>query len=354
MPSTTFLAVTGLSPAILTETLWALAHQQTPVIPERVSIITTTAGAVAVEDSLFKPRPNWGGLSPWEALRRDLKATPDQLIAEPVHVITLPDPGSGRALLLEDIRSPAENDAAAEFIFARTWDIVRDSDRRLIASVAGGRKTMGALLHAAISLIGREQDMITHVLVNPPYDTLPGFFYPAQPDSPLLNPRSGSAHEAGDAVITLAQVPFVPLRNRFKELDELPGSFLGLRRALSEQLARDANRPVPIAIDHQQGQLSVDGHPHHARPRALAILHFILLCNEKSKIPPDQTTAADAFTIWHAKHRDDLGDFDAEGFSEEDIRRELNYLRDLLKKETWQPARRTLRQAPFQLSVNAC
>lgn len=351
MSNTTFLAVTGLSPAIVTETLWALAHQDPPVIPQRVSIVTTTAGAVAAEEQLFTRQAEWGDQSPWEALRRDLGATSEQLIAEPIHVISLPDAGSGRERLLDDIRTPMENDAAAEFIFSRVWEVVRDADRRLIASVAGGRKTMGALLHSAVSLIGREQDQITHVLVNPPYDTLRGFFYPAQRHSPLLDVRSGSAHEASDAHITLAQVPFVPLRNRFKELDELPASFLGLRRALGEQLTRDAERLVPIRINHKQGQLCVDNNCYQIRPRALAILHFILKCNEKGSIPPNQTVAADSFTTWFGKHRMDFGTLNSDSFSEDDFRRELNYIRLQLKKEAWQPALRTLQQAPFQLEI---
>ena len=129
---TTLLAVTGLSPAIVTETLWALAKRKPRVLPERVAFITTATGALKLEEQLFTPRPDWAGLSVWEALRTALGAGPDELIAEPPHVISIPDPGSGRAVQLDDIRTPAENQAAAEFIFARVWDSVRDKDLSLI------------------------------------------------------------------------------------------------------------------------------------------------------------------------------------------------------------------------------
>lgn len=347
--NTTLLAVTGLSPAIVTETVWALAHRKPRILPSKVAFITTTTGALKLEEQLFTPGPEWNGLSVWNALRASLGAGPEELIAEPAQIISMPDPACGRSVLLEDIRTPAENAAAAEFIFSRVWDIVRDKDRHLVASVAGGRKTMGALLHAAVSLIGREVDLITHVLVSPPYDTLPGFFYPSQPLCPLYETLSGRAYEAASAEITLADVPFVPLRNRFGELEDLPGSFLKLRDALSQRLKQDADRPIPIRIDHARLTLEIDGKPCTVRARALAILQYILECNIAGRVPSDQATAAEAFSIWFHEHRERLGRVEARHFDEGDFRRELNHLRDLLKDAPWRPAKRTLVQAPFQL-----
>ena len=347
--NTTLLAVTGLSPAIVTETLWALAMRKPRVLPRRVVFVTTLTGARVIEEQLFTPLPEWQDQCVWEALRKSLGAGPDELIAEPPHIISIPDPSSGRTIPLDDIRTPLENQAAAEFIFAKVWDVVRDKDRHLIASVAGGRKTMGALLHSAVSLIGRENDIITQVLVSPPFDTLPGFFYPAQPQCPLHDSRSGGVYEAARAEITLAEVPFVSLRNRFVELDDLPGSFLTLRDTLSRRLIQDAKREIPIRIDHFRSVLEIDGKPYTARARALAILNFILECNESGKIPPDQATAATLFTAWFSERHASLGRFDTARFDESDFRRELNHLRDILKNAPWQPARRTLLQAPFQL-----
>lgn len=347
--NTTLLAVTGLSPAIVTETLWALALRKPRILPRRVVFVTTLTGARVIEEQLFTPLAEWQDISVWDSLRKSLQAGPDELIAESPHVISMPDPASGRAVFLDDIRTPAENQAAAEFIFARVWDVVRDKDRQLIASVAGGRKTMGALLHSAVSLIGRENDLITHVLVSSPFDTLPGFYYPAQPLCPLHDARSGRVYEASQAEINLAEVPFVPLRNRFKELDDLPGSFLTLRDTLSQRLKQDNEREIPIRIDHVRGLLEIDGKSHTVRARALAILHFLLECNHCGKIPPDQATAAEIFSTWFDERRESLGHIDAPRFDESDFRRELNYLRDILKDAPWQPARRTLVQAPFQL-----
>lgn len=347
---TTLLAVTGLSPAIVTETIWALAARRPEILPERVVFITTATGAPRLEEQLFTARPDWDGLSVWDALRNSVRAPAGALIAEPPAVISLPDPAAGRARPLDDIRTPEDNAAAAEFIFGQVWNVVRDRDRRLVASVAGGRKTMGALLHAAVSLIGRESDLLTHILVEPPFDTLPAFFFPGQPGGPVAD-HAGKKHPTSRAHPVLAEVPFVPLRNRFKELDDLPGSFLSLRDQLAETLEFEAERPVPLRIDHQREIVEVGGRRQPVRHRALAVLHFILRCNEKDSVPPDQSTAAEVYRKRIAARPAEFGPVAYPDLSAEDFRRELNHLRTLLARDPWQPAKRTLRQPPFTLEI---
>ena len=51
-PDVVFLAVTGMSPAVLTETIWALSHEAKPMIPARVGVITTASGRQAIESTL--------------------------------------------------------------------------------------------------------------------------------------------------------------------------------------------------------------------------------------------------------------------------------------------------------------
>jgi hypothetical protein len=47
------LAVLGISPAILTETLWCLAHEDPPILPERILVITTLQGRESLRRTLF-------------------------------------------------------------------------------------------------------------------------------------------------------------------------------------------------------------------------------------------------------------------------------------------------------------
>ena len=51
---TVLLSLVGTAPAVLSETVWALATQDEPVVPERVIAITTSTGAEKIKEKLFK------------------------------------------------------------------------------------------------------------------------------------------------------------------------------------------------------------------------------------------------------------------------------------------------------------
>ena len=53
---TILLAVSGMSPAILTETVWALAREKPRIVPDEVIVLTTTAGARDIETQLLAER----------------------------------------------------------------------------------------------------------------------------------------------------------------------------------------------------------------------------------------------------------------------------------------------------------
>jgi CRISPR-associated protein (TIGR02584 family) len=153
---TVLLALAGMSPAVVTETVWALAREKEPVLPDRVIVVTTVAGKEKLENALLAAgRP--GGPSPWRQLRETLGAGGRELLLDPVRVITAPDPAAGARVPLEDIRTPEANEAAADFLLETVRGLVENPDVHLIASLAGGRKTMGALLYACFTLESRIQ-----------------------------------------------------------------------------------------------------------------------------------------------------------------------------------------------------
>jgi CRISPR-associated protein (TIGR02584 family) len=261
--------VTGESPAILTETVWALAHETPALIPSRVVVVTTTTGAARLQTELRSPLAHFSGRSAWQALRDELLAgRPDAerlLVLEQTHVITGPAGADGCARPLDDLRTRADNAAAADFILDAARRITANPDTLLVASIAGGRKTMGALLYAALTLVGRETDRLTHVLVNSPFDQRldpPFFFPPAKPVRHTFSPRAGkpAIHSSATAVIELAEVPFVPLRNGFEELKRPAGSFAGLVARYSRELRALAEPPV-ISFDDARHAVLFDGRP---------------------------------------------------------------------------------------------
>ena len=95
-----------MSPAILTETVWALAREQPTLIPDRVVAITTIAGRQAIERELLQPSPT-GGIPVWEELRRQVLGpgchSDPRLIMEPPRLIQAPNPRTGRTDWIEDI-----------------------------------------------------------------------------------------------------------------------------------------------------------------------------------------------------------------------------------------------------------
>ena len=258
------LAVTGMSPGVLTETVWALAKESPPSIPDRVVVITTPRGKELLDRELRTPVAP-GGDSLWQLLRREILGPACEQPGSPlnltVNVISAPNPRTGCSEPLEDFRNAAENAAMADFLLAEVRALVEIPGARLIASIAGGRKTLGALLYACMSLLGRETDRLTHVLVTEPYDSPglnPRFFFPTQPEQRLE--VNGTSVVAANARIDLGDIPFVPLRNLFeRDLITKPCSFTELVDRCKRKVSEAARRNVRVTLWRSRSELDVNG-----------------------------------------------------------------------------------------------
>ncbi len=197
------LAVTGLTPQIVTETLYALAVAPTsPWIPTEIRLITTAEGAERARLSLLDPKEGQ-----FHALCRDYGLS-GQIAFPPENIVAIRD-ASGAPL--PDIRTPEDNTLAADTLLAEVRDLCADDSCALHVSLAGGRKTMGFFLGYALSLFGRPQDRLSHVLVNAPFEALRDFYYPPAAPCVLHTPNGRPIHTA-DAQVMLAEIPFVRLR----------------------------------------------------------------------------------------------------------------------------------------------
>jgi CRISPR-associated protein (TIGR02584 family) len=282
-PNPILLAVTGMSPAILTETVWALAQEQPPVLPSRVIVITTKRGRDAIIQRLLTPLPLFNNQSAWDTLRSALKAQGHDLDGRlqfgdthgDIRIMTTLERATSRTVEMSDIRTAQENEAAADYLLDQVRTIVENVDQQLIASLAGGRKTMGALLYACMNLAARETDRLTHVLVNEPFDTLPDFFFPGQPGGRILS-RQQTAFEPDQARLELADVPFVPLRNLFvRELNRKAGTFSRLVDSCREGIRLHAAEKVRLTVDTARPRIEVNGSVIHLTPREHLILLFL-------------------------------------------------------------------------------
>lgn len=200
-----FIFIAGSTPQVVTETIYALAVQDPPVYADELLIITTATGKAIMEDALV----NKGKLK--------------ELAAEyGIPALSLDDrsfaiPVGGDSMPLDDIRDYAENELMGDLITTVIRERALDNSVRLHCSLAGGRKTMAFYLGAALQLFGRSWDKLYHVLVTPEFESNAAFYY--KPKQPVTITGNGKVLNTQDASITLAQLPFIRLREKVA-LDE--------------------------------------------------------------------------------------------------------------------------------------
>jgi CRISPR-associated protein (TIGR02584 family) len=254
------LAVTGLSPQIVTETVYALFRQDTPFIPSEIHLITTVEGAERARLSLLSESPGW-----FHRFCRDYALPPIHFDFDNIHVLQNSD-----GIPLTDIRNPEENLLAADFITEKVRDLSADSNAALHVSIAGGRKTMGFFLGYALSLFGRPQDRLSHVLVSAPFENSWQFFYPT-PYEHIIETHDKKLVDAREAVVSLAEIPFVSLRHGLPD-DLLDGR---ARYADTVDAARANLGPLSLAIDLAAKQITTGGRVIRLPPAELALLALL-------------------------------------------------------------------------------
>jgi CRISPR-associated protein (TIGR02584 family) len=254
-------AVSGLSPQIITETVYALAVAAGPdtrFIPTEVQVLTTTEGALRIRLALLSAQP--GGFA---RLCRDYGLPPIAFDEGSIHLI-VNDSGSP----LPDIRTESDNQLVADAITERIREVTSDPACALHVSMAGGRKTMGYYAGYALSLFGREQDRLSHVLVSAPFESSYEFFYPT-PYPHVISLQGGKElADASSARVSLAEIPFVRLRQGLPQaLLEGRSSFAGTVRAASASTA-----PPQLVLNIGAGTCTADG-----RTMKLSPMQFLLL-----------------------------------------------------------------------------
>jgi CRISPR-associated protein (TIGR02584 family) len=214
------LAVTGLSPQVVTETVYALAVSEPPFVPTEIHLLTTREGAQRARLALLSDDPGW-----FHRLRSDYALPPIAFDAGHIHVLAGADGAP-----LDDIRTEEDNLATADAITEHVRRVTQDPASSVHVSIAGGRKTMGFYLGYALSLFGRAQDRLSHVLVSEPFESTWDFFYPT-PTSRVIQVKDNKLADARDATVTLATIPFVSLRA------ELPRALLDGRAGFAQTVA---------------------------------------------------------------------------------------------------------------------
>jgi CRISPR-associated protein (TIGR02584 family) len=201
------LAVTGLNPQVITESLFAL-HQNNQRV-DAIHVITTRDGKELIFAHLLA-----GKRGHYYYYLEDYSIDPSSIDFSPnnIHVIT-----DEHGIEIPDIINEYDNEKLLKKCLDLTFQFTSQTDTSIFFSVAGGRKTMSSCLTLAAQIYGRPQDRIHHVLVSPEFESNEGFYYPPKHSRTIeLKDKNGQSYfkDTKYAQVNLISIPFISIRNR--------------------------------------------------------------------------------------------------------------------------------------------
>ncbi|GBD39329.1 hypothetical protein HRbin37_01604 [bacterium HR37] len=248
------VAVAGLNPQVITETLYYLTQiKKPPARISRIIVITTLNGKKEVVDKLINKKMLL-------SFCKEYGITPSSIQFGEDSIILLKD---SKGKPLKDIRTVKDNELVADQITEFIKEKTKDPDVILHCSIAGGRKTMSIYLAYALMLFGRKEDTLSHVLVDEKLEQNKSFFYPSK-----------SRREK--APIHLAEIPYVRLRGK---LDNLFGS----EKFSFSELVKIAQREIDISpslyslqVDLKNRRLLIGNREIKLNPKLLALYTYFV------------------------------------------------------------------------------
>lgn len=251
---TILIAGMGTSPAVLTNAVWSLAHNDTPVIPDEVVVIITKNGKELLKRELFE-NGVWRDLL--VELKKDKIDIEGKLLFGETSIRTIPDACGNE---IDDLRTGEDNLRAADFMLAQLRQYTEDSGTELYVSIAGGRKSMSALLFSCMTLLGRDCDKVYHVLLPQVLErgVTPAFYFPKS-GMTYVAKADGKKYNARKLQCELFEVPFVRMRGWYQEkFKSIPPSYRTLISKV-QTVAPPAVAYPEIEIDAWNGWVKIDG-----------------------------------------------------------------------------------------------
>lgn len=242
-----FIGVVGMSPQVVTESLYALLVQQKESISE-IELLTTAEGKAKLVELVF--------VSQLKSMCKAYKLEcPKFELDKDVHV------AKEETVELSDIRTDHDNKLFPNMIM----DLIRlktsDDNIRLHCSIAGGRKTMSVAMAYALSLFGRKDDKLSHVLVSKDFENSKKF-YPE--------------NKAEDKQVVLANVPFVRLREKLPLLKEYPRATYTEFVSLTQQEINSMVVLPQLTVDRKKHTIEIGGTTITLPPLNFAMYNFFL------------------------------------------------------------------------------
>lgn len=261
------LAIVGTSPAVLTETVWRLAVPGKGCdgrIPSEVVVLSTSVGAGVFRKSLLStasPRKK----SVWNEMLDNLESKYGFHVNDLRDRLEIRSFKTGRHtkdgydVEMDDTRDNKDCMFVADQMLTTLFELQK-KHKKVVVSVAGGRKAMTALMFSCVTLCGRTEDEVCHVLLDPKFECLhtPTYYYPDQTDQKIVfTPRKGTPFTqfARNIVPDLFFIPFASFRRHYEsELEHGDWSYCRLvEKCRRDQRCEDAS----IDIDFNQKSVAI-------------------------------------------------------------------------------------------------
>ena len=236
------ISVAGLTPQVITETLYHLTQLRSPPVTiSEIFILTTSLGKEQLLSSLLDSR-----YGKYFKFLDDYNIPPSTIEFDASHILVLKDADGNE---LRDIRTNSDNESVADQILAFVREKAADENCCLHCSLAGGRKTMGLYLGFALQLYGKSGDTLSHVLVHPPeLEMDKRFFYPP-PENQPFQLQDGQILAPNQIKVELAEIPVLFLRRKISSLqDNTELGYSDLVHSTQKELEH-LHSPMPLIIN---------------------------------------------------------------------------------------------------------
>jgi CRISPR-associated protein (TIGR02584 family) len=203
-----YVCLVGLSPAVVTTSLWALAKSEGAgsFYPDEVHLITSAKGWTELKNSGFgQGAANDPIRMLWNCLELG-EDSPVRRVQPQFHVPEQDD----------DVVDDDSVDRMGDLIYDVLKDCMRENTQ-VVLCISGGRKTMGPLASSAFSLLARAVDRMVHVVPHPPeLEYSAEFIFPGALDQYYCASDSNHYVSDADASVSLSKVPFFRLPSKLK------------------------------------------------------------------------------------------------------------------------------------------
>ena len=280
------LCITGGSPQVVTETLYCLITQEPPYIPTEIHIVSTSTGIQKAKrqlEAIDSEEDKYEGKSIMEefceVMQKELNKTKyssSTIGQEQPNIFyytlkkgqnTEEKGQKNNEIPINDIYTKDDSEATANYIVELIKRLCSIEDNANIkhtlhVSIAGGRKTMSFYAGYALSLFGRKNDKLSHVLIESDGGTTPSTFekiqtiyFPKQIRPLKKDPKTKEVIKeihANDAKLALTEIPIVKLHS------QLPREFIKNDGNDTPPTYEDIVKRSQSAMDKDSYELSFD------------------------------------------------------------------------------------------------